>query len=110
MFDRKHETSEQFFHRPEICMFGAVVQIPTSNGDHSISFILTSDYKYNTSKQRFIWYINNIDYRVKDNKFVFVALDKVIKVVMERSAELGFAVQQIVEKVIFNIHIFTLLF
>ena len=45
---RKNETSDQFFHRLQICLFGTVCILPSSldeNKTETVSHIITSDYK-----------------------------------------------------------------
>ena len=45
----KQETSDQFFHRLEVCLFGSVciltVQQDDKMKDYEVSYIVTSDYK-----------------------------------------------------------------
>ena len=46
-------------------------------------------------------YAHNVNYlRVKDNKFVYCALKKVIKSVMKKAEELGVDIAQIIHKVL----------
>lgn len=46
----KHETSDQFFHRLEICLFGSVCLLARPEDEnvksYDVSYIVTSDYKY----------------------------------------------------------------
>ena len=45
---RKMETSDQFFHRMQICLFGTVCTLPNSLDERkkeTVSHLLTSDYK-----------------------------------------------------------------
>ena len=47
---RKHELAEQFFHRVEILLFGAVVSYITTSDEsdqvlHHASYIVSSDYR-----------------------------------------------------------------
>ena len=45
---RKHETSDQFFHRLQVCLYGSVCTQPSAvepSKMESVSHIITSDYK-----------------------------------------------------------------
>ena len=46
----KHETSDQFFHRLEVCLFGSVCILSVEDAeriaDFEVSHIVTSDLKY----------------------------------------------------------------
>ena len=49
---RKHELADQYFHRPEILVFGCVVSFLVKDGNtglyrlHTTSYIVSSDYRW----------------------------------------------------------------
>ena len=94
----KHETSDQYFHRLEVCLFGAVSCLPSSDDQtktETISNIITSDYK---------WVGTNIIFycvmtRVKDNKFVACALDSVLGPALEKARAEGLDITTVILKV-----------
>ena len=80
----KHETGDQFFHRLEVCLFGSVGCLSSSDDPtktESFSNIITSDYK------------------VKDNKFVACAFESVLDRSLEKARSEGLRINTIIHKV-----------
>ena len=84
---RKYELADQFFHRIEILLFGAVASFVVMKGGEEEP----SSHEHS--------YIVSCDYRSKDAQMVYVALQKCLLLAFESASAAGVTVKHIIHKV-----------
>ena len=108
---RKKEVADQYFHRPEILLFGAVssVVLPpepeqgaaVSQADlklHSSSHLVSSDFRLLEQKILFVSY-DQWHCRVKDCQTVYMAFRKCLERKLEMAAARGVNIRHVDHKV-----------
>ena len=97
---RKYEVSDQYFHRVEILLWGAVASYVVTESNEELvlrqeSYMVSSDYRCTIGFS----FDTPILHRAKDNQLVYVALRKCLQAVIESAARFGVVFRNIIHKV-----------